>query len=101
VQLGTLELKPDATVHSRTASGEYLWFIEVDRGTEWRAALGRKMRAYVSAYERWPHRTFPRVLFTVPDAERKRFVESVAARQDEPALFTVCLFDEAISQLTE
>jgi hypothetical protein len=98
--LGTIELKPDARVQIRTATNEYAWFLEVDRGTEWRSALGKKMGGYVNAYERWPKRSFPGVLFTVPDKERKRFVESVAKRQEVPKLFTVVTFDEAVSLLT-
>jgi Replication-relaxation len=99
-QVGSVELKPDAMVRTKTPRGRLRWYLEVDRGTEWRARLNQKMRLYVSAYRRWPDRTFPRVLFIVPDEQRARFVEGVTKRQEIPQLFTVCTFDDALSMLT-
>jgi hypothetical protein len=99
VYIGNLIIKPDAHVHTETGGTGRLWFIEVDRGTEWRTQLAEKMRRFCQGYDRWPKRTFPRVLFIVPDEQRARLVREVAGRQKHP-LFTVCLYEEAVDLLT-
>jgi hypothetical protein len=89
-------------VHVTTASGKrFMWYLEIDRGTEWSTRLGQKMRPYVTAYHAGPvDQAFPRVLFIVPDELRARLVKDVARRQQEPALFTVCTFEDATDLLT-
>lgn len=99
VQVGHIELKPDAFVRLQMTDGIFRYFIEVDRSTEWRAQLNKKMRQYNQAYEKWQERTFPLVLYIVPDDERRRFVETVVKRQYMPGLFEVCLLSQAIQQL--
>jgi Replication-relaxation len=100
-QIGNVELKPDATADLTTPSGRYRWWLEVDRGTEWGPRLHKKMRLYVDAFRHWPlDKTFPTVLFVVPDAERARVVRGVAKHQDKPQLFVVCQFEDAIPLLT-
>ncbi len=101
VQLGQLELKPDAFVRLKTPDGTSRFFVEVDRGTEWRTQLGQKMRRYFQAYINWPEDTFPKCVWLVPDEQRKRLMESVVRRQEVPALFDVQLFEDAMKALTE
>jgi hypothetical protein len=44
--------------------------------------------------------TFPQVLHTIPDNDRRRVIESVAKTQ-RYKLFRVMLFHEAVDQLTK
>jgi hypothetical protein len=72
-------LRPD--LYALTARGEfeYCWFLEVDRGTEYRPALLRKCRAYESYWrtgaEQQRSGTFPRVVWIAPDEERAQAIE--------------------------
>jgi len=88
-QLGHLELKPDAYVRLHTDQGTYRYWIELDRGTEWRPALSAKCRRYVQAYHHWAEDTFPLVLWITPDDMRARLVEGVIKRQEIRELFNV------------
>lgn len=103
VQMGNLELKPDAYLEIQTdygpLPGVYQWFLELDLGTEWRTQLTQKMKRYTQAYNHWPENTFPRILWVVPDLTRLRLIEGVIKRQETPALFEVCLFDKAVDIL--
>jgi hypothetical protein len=46
----TAVLKPDAELHLRRAGFEDRWWLEVDRATERRSTLRRKLAAYVAYY---------------------------------------------------
>ncbi len=67
-------LKPDIRVTLGVGVHELHWFVEVDRGSEHRPALTRKIRAYVTAWEDEGEQTragvFPRVLWLAPDNRR-------------------------------
>lgn len=89
VQQGRLELKPDAYIRLQTPSGRYRYWLELDRGTEWRPALSAKMRRYVQAYHHWTEDTFPQVVFIAPDEMRARLIEGVAKRQEASDIFKV------------
>lgn len=97
--VGHVELKPDAYVRLKTAQGTYRYFIEVDRGTEWRHQLAGKLRRYTQAFTRWDEPTFPLVMWSVPDEQRGRLLESVIKRSDEPGLFAVEVYDAVVSRL--
>lgn len=58
------------------------------------------MRRAVSAYQRWPERTFPRVLWVVPDRQRADYIKAVTKAQSIN-LFDVVLFEDAITHLTK
>ena len=79
-----LTLKPDA--YLVTGSGEFLdhWFIEVDRATESIGRIATKAEGYVryerSGREQEREGVFPRVLWVVPDDERKDEITSVLSR---------------------
>lgn len=99
VQIGHLELKPDAYLRIRTETGIFRYFLEVDRSTEWRSQLLGKMKRYVQAYNHWQEPTFPLCLWIVPDEQRLRLVEGLIKRSEIPGLFQVCLFTNAVSKL--
>lgn len=97
VKVGQMELKPDAFVDV----GRRRYWLEMDRGTEYRAQLAFKMGRYVRAYEQWDERVFPFVLWVCHDSDRKRFIESVIKRQSVRGLFIVALFDEAVAHIAK
>lgn len=99
VQVGHIEVKPDGYIRLRTSEGTFRYFIEVDRGTEWRPQLHAKMRRYVQAYNHWSEPSFPLCLFVVPDEMRRRLVETVVKRQETPGLFEVIEMDQAVKRL--
>ena len=94
-KVGPTGLKPDAYIDT-----DRRYFLELDRGTEYRAALTKKMRQYVTAYWQWTEDRFPRVLFVCHDSNRLRFIERVIQTQAEPELFAVCTFNDAVDILT-
>lgn len=95
VQIGQMELKPDAYVDL----GDYRYWLEMDLGSEYRSQLSAKMARYVKAYEQWTEPTFPLVVWVCHDEDRRRFIESVVKRQSVRGLFTVVLFDDAVSYI--
>jgi hypothetical protein len=99
VLLDSVTLKPDLHVRLEIASGAYQYFVELDRGTEWRSQLVAKMRRYERAYERWTAPTFPLVLFLAPDELRCSFIRTAAGRLTRSSLFSVTTFDAAIGEL--
>lgn len=101
VQVGHLEIKPDAYIRVRVGERIRRCWLEMDRGTEYRPQLNAKMRSYCKAYSKWPDTTFPQVIYIVPDDLRRRFVESVVKYQEIPKLFLVSNFDQALSQIGE
>jgi hypothetical protein len=105
--LGPRTLKPDS--FARLGSGEYefVYFIEVDRGTEGSRALLAKLRQYVeyeaSGQEQAKHGVFPLSLWLTPDAGRAEVIGGCIRRLPRPAreLFRVAPFDEAEALMTD
>lgn len=95
VQVGKQELKPDAYVDTT----DYRFFVEVDRGSEWRPQLNQKMQRYTRAFNTWPDEVFPQVLWIVPDEDRARLMRGVIKRQEVPELFACVVFQEAIDAI--
>lgn len=99
-------LKPDAVVRTGVGRYEESRFVEVDRGTESPATLGRKLdvyRAYWSSGREQANRgVFPGVLVLVPDDRRVQVVVEVAGRQPPEAwgLFQVATFDQGLEIFT-
>jgi hypothetical protein len=93
-KVGPTGLKPDAYVDAVKR-----YFLEMDEGTEYRAALTKKMRLYVAAYENWTEQRFPQVLFVCHDETRAGFIRRVIDSQRVPELFDVCLFNQCPSRL--
>ncbi len=94
-KVGPTGLKPDAYVDAGRR-----FFLEMDEGTEYRAALTKKMRQYVTAYGQWTEQRFPQVLFVCHDPDRLRFIERVIEEQSVSELFSVCLFGDTTDALT-
>jgi Replication-relaxation len=114
----TETLKPDLAVQLRIAEvgntgyDELHWFVELDRGTEHRPAIEKKLRTYIRYYqtgiEQQQHEVFPQVLWSVDagnkTAERvdrlKSYIERTLTGTNAPKqLFVVQPFEETINQL--
>jgi hypothetical protein len=81
-------LKPDAWVVYETGDWEEHWWLEVDLGTESMQTLDRKLRRYLSfatSGQVGPLGVTPRVLLTVPTAERLVIARLVVNRLPSPA----------------
>jgi hypothetical protein len=102
---GRATLKPDAHAVARLGNYEDSWFIEVDRATESGSVVARKCEQYRRYWQTGTEQArtgvFPRVLFLVPDAKRHAALIEVFGRQpaDTWHLFTVALFDEAVTRI--
>jgi hypothetical protein len=83
----TIILKPDAFTRIGVGEFERGAFIEVDRATEARSTMVRKLRAYRQFWETGREQQrrgyFPRVVFAVPDAARKKVLTDLCAAQPE------------------
>jgi hypothetical protein len=101
-----IALKPDAEVV--LGVGRYYedcWFIEIDRATESRPTLARKLQRYVQYWQTGREQTkagvFPRVLWIVPDAARHAVLIDEFGRTPVAAwpLFAVTTEAEALGRL--
>lgn len=99
-------LKPDLRVTAGVDDHELHWFVELDRGTEHRAALTRKISAYVAAWrdggEEVRAGVFPRVLWVVPDDRRAEvMIEVCATTSGVPeGMFLAATTELAVAVLT-
>ena len=89
---GGVSLKPDFY----TKIGKRIFFGEVDRATEYAAALSLQMNAYLRAYYGMDGGSFPLVVFICHSPERQKFIQREVDKKSLRALFKVCQFDEAI-----
>ena len=104
--IGTqLLLKPDSFVRLGVGTWEFVFFIEVDRGTEGSRTIGRKLQDYlaykVSGVEQREHGVFPKVLWTAEDSARAGVIEAEIEQLAPPSreLFAVALFGNAIEAM--
>lgn len=99
IKIGHVEVKPDAFLKFNETEQ---YFVEVDRASADRTKLTKKLRQYVNLYEQWDvdidGEVFPMVIYTVPDKDRKRVIESVAKTQ-RYNLFRVMIFEDAVESL--
>lgn len=99
-------LKPDLRVTLGVGTHELHWFVEVDRATEHRPALARKITAYVDAWrdggEQVRAGVFPRALWVVPDLHRATVIASVWESVDTvpEGMFLAATTDQAVPVLT-
>jgi hypothetical protein len=99
-------LKPDLRVTLGVGEHELHWFAEVDRGTEHRPALSRKITAYVTAWQDGGEETragvFPRVLWVVPDERRGDVIRGVwqSLSVVPEGMFLAAVTERAIEVLT-
>lgn len=95
-----LILKPDAFVHIATARLEHLVFLEVDLDTESATTIYAKCLRYVaywrSGVEQQRLGVFPRVIWLVPDEERRSEVIGIIGKLvlDAQQLFRVGLLPD-------
>ena len=102
----TVIVKPDALV--RVAAGEYedVSFVEIDRATQGRGALLRKINTYVAYYKTGREQTatgvFPQVVWITTTAARGRFLTELIAGlpADGHQLFGVTTIERALTILT-
>jgi len=77
-------LKPDLHVVLSTGDEQLHSYVELDRGTEHRPALLRKLRLYEDAYRSGsgsdPGDIFPRVIWLVPSEPRAALIRQLVAR---------------------
>lgn len=99
-------LKPDLRLTLRVPGHELHWFVEIDRGTEYRPALRRKIASYLAAWrdgaEQARAGVFPRVAWVVPKARVTLLQDLCASTPHSPAgLWVVVARTDAIDALTE
>lgn len=95
-------LKPDAFLVVSNGTVDYLWWVEVDLGTESIPTLMRKLRTYVEFVNRGqagPRGAIPRVLVSVPDERRRMAFMEQVRRLPAPAdeLLQVVTQESAVS----
>jgi len=99
-------LKPDAEVVMQQGRYEDRWFIEVDRATESRTTLDRKLARFVADWrtgrEQAATGVYPRVLWVVPDEARHAVLIDAFARQPVEAwpLFAAVTAADAVERIT-
>jgi hypothetical protein len=98
-------LRPDLYLAVAVGNEEVRWFIEVDRGTEHRPALSRKAAAYQRYYDSQVEQdrdgVFPKVVWVVPNDERRSQLHRALDGDPtvQPGLFAVTTADEAAAYL--
>jgi Replication-relaxation len=97
-------IKPDAYTALVAAGSVWSWWLEVDRATESRDTLRRKLAAYLTfavGGRPGPDDVVPRVLVTVPDPKRLLFVRDIIDGLPSPAdqMLDCELHQNAISYL--
>jgi hypothetical protein len=103
---GRVVLKPDAALVVHVDRFDDRWFVEIDRGTESLTTIARKCEVYRRYWQAGVEQArtggvFPRVLWLVPDQQRREALLDVTSRQpgDAWTLFAVELFDDAVACL--
>jgi hypothetical protein len=98
-------VRPDLYVVTRHGDFEDCWFLEIDRGTESPAAIGRKCRVYEAYWrtgrEEEAHGAFPLVVWVAQDGARAQRIEKVisSARSLKRELFRVTTTDRLVKLL--
>jgi hypothetical protein len=101
VQMGHLLLAPDGRIQLDREGSRYHWWLEVDRSTEWRMRIMRKLKNYAMAYDRWAGVPLPaRALRGWKTPTGKKRSRTMVDRQHLRKLYTVCQFGQAIPTLT-
>jgi Replication-relaxation len=98
-------LKPDLRLVLTTGSNDLHWFVEIDRGTEHRPALVRKVSTYLAAWREGGEQkrigVFPRVLWVVPDESRAINLRQMLSGMPQVpgGMFEVCVGSHAVAVL--
>jgi hypothetical protein len=103
--VGATLLTPDAymEIGLHQPRRKFLYWLEVDRGTENADTIRGKCSRYWHAFGNWLDETYPYIVFAVPDIARQtELVRIVAGGPEEAhALFRVLLLDDFASGLYE
>lgn len=79
-----LTLKPDSYLRLGLGQYEFVYFVEIDRGTEGSRALGGQLQRYLdyeaSGSEQAARGVFPKVLWLAPSAERVAMIAGCIGR---------------------
>ncbi len=100
-------LRPDAYAKIHIGQYSYSWFIEMDLATERRPQLRQKIDSYLRYWgngkEQARNRVFPKVLFLVPDSNRKTLLEELIMHVPSYAreLFQVELIQDSQNTLSK
>jgi Replication-relaxation len=102
--VGTTLLTPDAYLELGQIAPrrKFLYWLEVDRGTENADTIRGKCSRYWRAYNAWPDgEPFPRIVFAVPDIVRQAEIARIAAGGPAESidLFRVCLIEGLAGRL--
>lgn len=103
----TAIVKPDAYVAVAAGEFEHCAFLEVDLATEGRAAIARKLRAYIafhaSGREQAARGVFPRVLWLTPSKQRAQAIAALIETLPQKArrLFLTTTADKVLDALTD
>jgi hypothetical protein len=91
-----IPLTPDAYFELGVKPHKFLYWLEVDRGTENTDVIRGKLVRYWRAFQAWPEATYPYIVFVVLDDIRKRELERTIAGgpQEAQVLFRVYLLDD-------
>lgn len=98
-------VKPDARVVVATGEWEHHWMVEVDLGTESGTVIRAKADAYIDYWrtgiEQDRGDVFPRVLFLVPDRQRRERITDALGRlpAEHWQLFQVGLLSEQVQTI--
>jgi hypothetical protein len=86
-------LKPDLRITVHVDGGEMHRFVELDRDTEHRPVISRKIDAYIRAWrdggETYRTGVFPGVLWIVPTPQRAETIAELCRNTPAPAMFEV------------
>jgi Replication-relaxation len=99
-------LKPDAFLSIASDGVADDWFVEIDLATEHLPTLKRKVETYLSFWQRGqcgPNNVMPKVVFAVPDEQRKTAIQAMLSRSFPvaPALFHGALHQATGAYLIE
>lgn len=103
---GRTTVKPDLFVRVADDLHELSWFVEVDLGTESLPTIQRKCQVYVDYWqagaEQSRHGVFPKVLWVVPNRDRRSsLAASIVISQEHAFLFDVCMSGQSTGCLLD
>lgn len=100
-------LKPDLFVTVISGDMEWIWFVEIDRGSESLRRIAAKADQYVAYWRTGQEQqrlgVFPKVAWIAPDEARATALQEALERAGEPAvaLSTVTTTDRALHTLRQ
>ena len=99
----TVIVKPDALAWIAVGEYEMAWFVEIDRATQGRGALQRKINTYIAYYKTGREQAlFPRIVWITTTTTRAGFLTDLIAAlpAESRRLFAVTTTAGALAMLT-